>query len=125
MLKVNNISVSYGGTCVLWDISIFIEERETIAIIGSNGAGKTTLLKAIMGIQPIQKGTIIFKEKHIEKLPTEEIVSRKLILIPEGGGIFPTFSVNENLYMGTYVGNNHQLEEKFQQVFIVKKMSIP
>ena len=117
MLKVNNISVCYGGTRVLWDISINIKKSETIAIIGSNGAGKTTLLKAIMNIQPVEKGTIVFKDKNIEKMATAEIVSMKLILVPEGGGIFPLFSVIENLRMGTFVGKEENLDERFKEVF--------
>jgi branched-chain amino acid transport system ATP-binding protein len=117
MLKINNISVFYGKTRVLWDLSVNVGKKETIAIIGSNSAGKTTLLKAIMGIQPPQNGNIIFKGEHIEKLPTEEIVNRGLILIPEGDRIFPSFSVLENLNMGAYVRNDKQLEERFQWVY--------
>jgi branched-chain amino acid transport system ATP-binding protein len=117
MLKINDVSVSYGRTRVLWDISISVGKGETVAIIGSNGSGKTTLLKAIMCIQPPEKGTIIFNGKHIERLPTEEIVSRGLILIPEGGGIFPSFSILENLHMGTYVGNDHELENRYRWVY--------
>lgn len=117
MLKINDISVFYGKTRVLWDLSVNVGKEETIAIIGSNGAGKTTLLKAIMGIQPPQSGNIIFKGEHIEKLPTEEIVNRGLILIPEGDRIFPSFSVLENLHMGAYVRNDKQLEERFKWVY--------
>jgi len=117
MLKINDISVFYGKTRVLWDLSVNVGKEETIAIIGSNGAGKTTLLKAIMGIQSPQNGNIIFKGEHIEKLPTEEIVTRGLILIPEGDRIFPSFSVLENLNMGAYVRNDKQLEERFQWVY--------
>jgi len=117
MLKINDISVFYGKTRVLWNLSVNVGKEETIAIIGSNGAGKTTLLKAIMGIQPPQNGNIIFKGERIEKLPTEEIVNRGLILIPEGDRIFPSFSVLENLNMGAYVRNDKRLEERFQWVY--------
>jgi len=117
MLKINDINVFYGKTRVLWDLSVNVGKEETIAIIGSNGAGKTTLLKAIMGIQSPQNGNIIFKGEHIEKLPTEEIVTRGLILIPEGDRIFSSFSVLENLNIGAYVRNDKQLEERFQWVY--------
>lgn len=117
MLELNNIDVYYGRAQVLWGVSLQLEKAQAMSIVGPNGAGKTTLLKAITNIQPPTRGTIIFKDESLENLPTEEVIIKGISLIPEGGRVFPAFSVKENLEMGTFVKESKQAEETLQWVY--------
>ena len=102
ILKVENLSASYGSIVALKSISMEVYEGEIVAIIGANGAGKTTLLSCISGLMPY-KGEIDFKgEKLGGKIDSAAIVERGVIQVPEGRQIFSELSVEENLKMGAY-----------------------
>ena len=103
MLKVNNISSWYGELQILFDVSMNIEDKEIVAVIGSNGAGKSTLLKTITGMLSLSVGTIQFEEVAIKSLKPHEIVKLGIIHVPEGRGIFPSLTVLENLEIGSYI----------------------
>lgn len=102
MLKVDNIDVSYGELQVLYDVSLEVNEKELVAVVGSNGAGKTTLMKAISGLLHPTKGSIIFLGNRIDKLSPYKVVSLGISLVPEGRQLFPEMSVQENLELGAY-----------------------
>ena len=125
MLSVQNVSAGYGMVQILRDVTFQIQEKEIVSIIGPNGAGKTTLAKTIMGLLHPQSGTIQFKGKNIEKLPTYEIVKNGLAMIPEGREIFPTMTIEENLQLGAYTVNGKEkikeTKEKVYQIFPVLK----
>ena len=102
ILKVENVSASYGSIVALKSVSLEAYEGEIVAIIGANGAGKTTLLSCISGLMPF-KGEISFKgEKLGGKVDSAAIVERGVIQVPEGRQIFSDLSVHENLMMGAY-----------------------
>ena len=125
MLNVQNVSAGYGLVQILRDVTFQIQEKEIVSVIGPNGAGKTTLVKTIMGLLHPQSGTIQFKGKNIEKLPTYEIVKNGLAMIPEGREIFPTMTIEENLQLGAYTVNGKEkikeTKEKVYQIFPVLK----
>jgi len=102
LLDVSGLNVAYSKTQVLWDLSIGIERDEIVMIAGSNGAGKSTLLKTISGVITPLTGTIRFKDREIEGLPAHTIVVQGISHIAEGGRVFPTMSVGENLDLGGY-----------------------
>ena len=99
MLNVNKINVYYEKLKVLHDVSLKVEKRECIAIIGSNGAGKTTLMNTIIGILHPKSGTIIFEGKNIENMPPHRIVELGIALAPEVRAIFPLMSVMDHLLL--------------------------
>ncbi len=101
ILKVSNVSASYGSIQALKGINFEVNEGEIVAVIGGNGAGKTTLLSCISGIMPYE-GTITFKDVEIGKIGTNKIVEMGIVQVPEGRQIFPELSVMENLKMGAY-----------------------
>jgi branched-chain amino acid transport system ATP-binding protein len=103
LLKVNNIDAHYGDVQILHQVSLRVNEKEIITIVGANGAGKSTLLKAIGGILKVSCGEIWFMEERIDHLPSHKIVENGLIRIPEGRKIFPTMTVLENLELGSYL----------------------
>lgn len=118
MLKVENISISYGGVKALTNASIFIEESEIVTVIGSNGAGKTSLLKAISGLLIPLSGRIEFLEEKVDGRPPYEICKRGIVQVPEGRQLFPRMKVLHNLQMGAYLPEARKyLEDSLQRVY--------
>jgi branched-chain amino acid transport system ATP-binding protein len=103
MLELKDIHVSYDGLEALKGISLHVEKGSIVSIIGPNGAGKTTTLKAICGGKRPTTGEIWYQKRRIDGLATEEIVSLRMALVPEGRRIFPYITVLENLQMGAYL----------------------
>ncbi len=106
MLEVRNLNASYGMIPVLHDVSFNVQEGEIVTLLGSNGAGKSTILNAIQGILKPGSGQIIFQGRPINGLPPHKIVEAGVIHIPEGHRIFPYLTVQENLMLGAYPGDN-------------------
>lgn len=100
MLKLESISASYGASQVLWDVTMDITKGESVALIGRNGVGKTTLLKTIMGVHPVKKGLIAYDNIVISKQRAHRRAQYGLAYVPQGRGIFPQLTVEENLQMG-------------------------
>ena len=118
MLKVCDLSTSYGMTQKLWDVCIEVNESEIVALIGSNGAGKTELLNAISGVLPPVSGTVEFLGQRIDGLPPHSIAELGISHVPEGGKVFPDMTVYENLEMGAYpIHAWKQKEQTLEQVY--------
>ncbi|HOJ52648.1 MAG TPA: ABC transporter ATP-binding protein [Syntrophales bacterium] len=103
MLKISNLSVSYGVIPVLHGVSMEVKEGEIVALLGSNGAGKTTLLNCISGLLQAKEGSIVFLNEEISGLSPDRIVHLGISQIPEGRKIFPYLTVKENLLMGASI----------------------
>ncbi len=103
MLRVEKLAVRYGDAHVLSDVSFEAPESCITRVLGPNGAGKTTLLRSITGLVTPFSGRILFKEEEIQGKKTHDVVSRGLIMIPEGRRLWPPLSVQENLEMGAYL----------------------
>ncbi len=111
MLKVSNLKVNYGAIKGLKGISFHINKGEIVSLIGSNGAGKTTTLRALSGIVE-SEGNIEFKGKEISKIPSHLRVTLGIAQSPEGRGIFPQMTVQENLELGAYSRNDKDQIQK-------------
>jgi branched-chain amino acid transport system ATP-binding protein len=116
MLEVSGLSVRYGSVEALRDVSIKVEAGRLVAILGANGAGKSTLLRAISGIARAASGTIALGGEEITGLSAEEIVRRGVSHVPEGRGIFPDLTVNENLMIGAYVRRGQDVAADYGRV---------
>lgn len=103
MLRINDIDVCYGKTQVLFEVSLHVNEGETVIILGTNGAGKTTTLKSISGLCKLAGGSIEFLGKRIDSIDRSEIVSMGLCHCPENRRVFRGMSVEKNLRIGAYV----------------------
>jgi branched-chain amino acid transport system ATP-binding protein len=100
MLESHGLNVFYAGIQVLWDVNVRVPAGKIVTLIGPNGAGKSTLLKAILGIIPVQSGSLVFDGHPIDRLPPHERVSQGIVYVPEGRRIFPGLSVQDNLELG-------------------------
>lgn len=103
MLKIENLSVNYGGIEAVRDISFEVPEGAIITLIGANGAGKSTTLRAIAGLLKPKSGSITYNGEELIGKPTDQIVSRGITLVPEGRRVFPDMTVLENLKIGAYL----------------------
>ncbi len=100
LLKVSNLSVSYGPIPALRDISLEIGEADTLAVVGANGAGKSTLTLAIAGAVRPTQGTIEIAGTDITGWLPEKVAFENIALVPEGRHIFDGLTVEENLLLG-------------------------
>jgi branched-chain amino acid transport system ATP-binding protein len=101
LLTLTNLQIHYGGINAVKGIDLCVEEGELVTLIGANGAGKTSTLNAIAGLLPYS-GSIHYADENLQAVPTYARVSKGLVLVPEGRGIFPRLSVYENLLMGAF-----------------------
>ena len=103
MLDVAQITAGYGRTMIVRDVSLAIATGEIVAIVGRNGVGKTTLMKAIIGLLPLARGTIAFAGANISTVPANVRAQSGIGYFPQGRGIFPGLTVEENLEMGELI----------------------
>ena len=111
MLKIENLSVNYGGIEAVRDISFEVPEGAIITLIGANGAGKSTTLRAIAGLLKPKSGSITYNGEELIGKPTDQIVSRGITLVPEGRRVFPDMTVLENLKIGAYLRKDNLTED--------------
>jgi urea transport system ATP-binding protein len=100
MLAVNAIDVFYGESRVLTRLNLEVGDGEVACVMGRNGVGKTTLLKAIMGLLPPRRGTIVFDGRDITRLAPYDRALLGISYAPQGREIFPSLTVWENLALG-------------------------
>lgn len=102
MLDVQKIEVKYGDIRVLEGVSLEVKEKQIVSVLGANGAGKTTLLRALSGFMHPVAGEIVFLNRTVTRLESNQMVNLGLVRVPEGRKIFPTLTVLENLELGSY-----------------------
>ncbi|GAA0219560.1 ABC transporter ATP-binding protein [Cryptosporangium japonicum] len=120
LLEINDLAVAYGRIEALHGISIQVEAGEIVTLIGANGAGKSTTMRAISGLRPASRGSIVFDGEDITTLRADLRVTRGISQAPEGRGIFAGMTVAENLDMGTYARKDlrgRAREEGLERVF--------
>lgn len=103
MLKIENLSVSYGMIEAIKGISFEVNDGEIVTLIGSNGAGKTTTMHAISGLIKAKSGSITLDGEELTKVPANKIVGLGLAQVPEGRRVFALQTVEENLILGAYL----------------------
>ncbi len=102
MLEVTGLNVSYGGINAVKGIDFCVNAGEMVSLIGANGAGKSTTLKALTGLLRPAAGAVRYNGEDIVAVPVHQRLKMGMALVPEGRGIFPRLTVEENLDMGAY-----------------------
>jgi len=102
MLEVSGLAVRYGAVNAVRGVDLSVSRGEIVALLGANGAGKSSTLNAIVGLEPVSGGSIVFEDQDTTSLATELLVRRGLTLTPEGRHVFGSLSVEENLLLGGY-----------------------
>ena len=102
-LKIDNISLSFGGVHALTDVSIDVKENEILAIIGPNGAGKTALLNCISGFYKPQKGEIYFEGQKITRMRPDILAKKGIARTFQNIGLYPSLSTQDNIMAARHV----------------------
>ena len=102
LLEIDAIHVFYDKIEALKGISLIVEERQIVTLVGGNGAGKSTTLRVISGLLHPRQGTIRFDGQEVAGLGAHEIAAGGLVQVPEGRRIFGRLTVAENLAMGAF-----------------------
>ncbi|MDO4244941.1 MAG: urea ABC transporter ATP-binding subunit UrtE [Deinococcus sp.] len=100
MLKLEQVNAAYGGSQVLFDIDLEVNDAEAVTLIGRNGVGKSTLLRTITGLHTSASGGVRLNGEQMEKEPAFARARAGLAYVPQGRGLFPHLTVHENLLMG-------------------------
>ena len=103
LLEINSLSVSYGGSRALIDVSIAVPEGGFISVIGANGAGKSTLFRTISGATVAHGGSVRFRGVDLLPRKVSERAELGIAHVPEGRQVFNSLTVMENIEMGAYV----------------------
>jgi branched-chain amino acid transport system ATP-binding protein len=110
LLEVKGLEVRYGGIRAVRGIDLAVSEGELVCLIGANGAGKTSALKAICGLHA-RGGSVTYAGQALEGLPVFELPRRGLVMVPEGRGVFPQLTVEENLAMGAFARRDADVQD--------------
>ena len=99
MLTIENLNAYYGKSHVLHGVNLSVGAGEIVALLGRNGSGRSTTAKAIMGLVECH-GSIVWKDQQIQGRRTFEVAHLGIGYVPENRDIFPTLTVEQNLYLG-------------------------
>ena len=120
LLELSDVHTYYGHIHALKGISLTVEEGEVVTLIGANGAGKTTTLRTISGLLHPRQGDISLRGRSLVGMPAHRIVAEGIGHVPEGRGIFPKLTVQENLEMGAFVLNDgSEVSRRMEFVFTI------
>jgi branched-chain amino acid transport system ATP-binding protein len=117
LLSIRGVETYYGKIVALRGVDLDVNAGEIVTLIGANGAGKSTLMMTICGDPHARTGTITYDGVDITRMPTHEIIGRRIAQSPEGRRIFPRMSVMENLQMGATTTDLSHFDQDLDRVF--------
>jgi branched-chain amino acid transport system ATP-binding protein len=118
MIEVNGLSVAYGRHTALEDVSLTLDRGSLTVVLGSNGAGKTTLVNALSGMIRPKSGAILLDGHDITHVPPHRRVQMRLATVPQGRGLFPDMSVEDNLALGAFVSDDkNEIAQRLESNF--------
>ena len=117
LLRVSDLETGYQNKQVLFGVSLDLEEREIVALLGHNGAGKSTLVSSIYGLLPLYRGRIEFQGENIVGKKILSNVQKGLILVPGGHQVFGELSVTENLKVVQYLHKKENFASQLAEIF--------
>lgn len=105
LIACRGLEAGYGDLPVLRGLDLEVRPGELVALLGSNGAGKTTTLRALSGILRPRAGVVRFGGRESSRWSPVELAALGLAHVPEGRGLFPELTVEENLHLG-FIGRS-------------------
>lgn len=119
MLEINNLQVNYGPVIAVKKVDFFVNQGETVVLLGANGAGKSSTLLSIAGVANKLLGQVVFSGKDITKFSPEKILTLGIATVPENRDIFPDLSVKENLVLGGYIHRkkNNIIQDTIEEIY--------
>jgi branched-chain amino acid transport system ATP-binding protein len=114
VLRVDGLTAGYGKHVVLDDVSLTVGEGELVALLGHNGAGKTTALRSIIGQVRPKTGSIHLDGTPVTGLSPAVTAQRGMSLVPQGHGVFPTMTIDENLRLAGAVAGRRSTNPRPQ-----------
>jgi branched-chain amino acid transport system ATP-binding protein len=119
LLSITDLQVKYGNVQVIHGVNINVKAGSVVCVLGSNGAGKSSIVRAILGLAPVSGGSIYFDGKKISGLATHEITSSGISIVPEGRGVFPSLTVEENLRTGYifFKKDTSELNDRYEEAY--------
>jgi branched-chain amino acid transport system ATP-binding protein len=102
VLQLTDVNTFYGPIQALRNVSLTVNEREIVSLLGGNACGKSTTMKTILGLVRPKQGRVEFLGRRIDRLPSSDIVRAGIAPVLEARRLFPYLSVHENLLMGAY-----------------------
>lgn len=116
-LSATGIVTGYGRQEIVHGVSLTADSGAVTCVFGPNGSGKSTLLKAIAGALPAWRGTVELGGRDISNLPVHAVAREGLVMMPQGGGVFPRLTVIDNLKMGGYViPDRRQMDRRIESL---------
>ncbi len=103
VLCLEAIQAGYGKKEILRGLSLALKQGEITTLVGTNGAGKSTILKVVMGLLRPWKGSVRMYDQELVGLPVYKRVRLGLAYLIQGGEVFPSLTVGQNLRMGTFI----------------------
>jgi len=103
LLAVDDLHVRYGPSPIVQGVSLTVDVGEVVALLGRNGVGKTTLARGLVGLTPIAQGHVRIDGADISGMTAHRVSRRGVRIVPQGRGIFPRLSVEENLRIGAFL----------------------
>ncbi|MDR1520759.1 MAG: ABC transporter ATP-binding protein [Planctomycetota bacterium] len=103
--QVRELCSGYGAIRIVMDVSFSVNRGEICVILGRNGVGKTTLMKTMIGSLKTRSGEISFDSRRLERMPLHARARLGIAYVPQGRGVFPSLTVEENLRMGEGIGS--------------------
>jgi branched-chain amino acid transport system ATP-binding protein len=121
LLEIENLDVSYGMVQVLRSVTVRARSHGITAIVGPNGAGKTTLLRGVMGYVRPLAGTVKFEGRMILGRSTHLVIEKGIGYVPQGQGVFPDMTTQENLEMGAYAfrKDSRKIRELMESAYLI------
>ena len=117
LLGLRGLEVSYGGIRAVKGIELAVDEGELVCLIGANGAGKSSTLRGISGLVRPSAGAVLYDGRDVTTMPAHERVRAGLVMVPEGRGVFPQLTVEENLAMGAYARRDADVPADRERVY--------
>ena len=119
MLSVTDLVAGYGGPPIIRGVSATVGEGEVVTIVGPNGAGKSTLLKAVAGLLTADSGSVSFGGQEITNVRSHRLARLGIGYVPQNDDVFDPLTVRENLEMGGYLLDRHEIRARIEAVVSV------